>query len=112
MVHLVTQALATTLLKPGESSEVEVLLTWINGNNNLGLKVNVAEISKDKNDSNTPDIDSVPNNKKPGEDDIDDAPVILATKTGELINTNYIILITGSLSIIGAGVILIKKYVL
>lgn len=109
---IVTQALATTLLKPGESSEVEVLLTWINGNNNLGLKVNVAEISKDKNDSNTPDIDSVPNNKKPGEDDIDDAPVILATKTGELLNTNYIILITGSLSIIGAGVILIKKYVL
>lgn len=78
----------------------------------MGLKVNTAEISKDKNDSDTPDIDSVPNNKKPGEDDIDDAPVILATKTGELINLSYITLGTISLAIIGAGVMLIKKYVL
>ncbi len=109
---IVTNALANTLLQPGESAEVEVLLTWINGNNNMGLKVNTAEISEDKNDSNTPDIDSTPNNKKPGEDDIDDAPVMLATKTGELINTQYILLTTGSLAIIGVGVILIKKYVL
>ncbi len=109
---IVTNALANTLLKPGESAEVEVLLTWINGASNMGLKVNTAEISKDKNDSDTPDIDSVPNNKKPGEDDIDDAPVILATKTGELINLSYITLGTISLAIIGAGVMLIKKYVL
>ena len=109
---IVTDALANTLLKPGESAEVEVLLTWINGNDNMGLKVNTAEISKDKNDSNTPDIDSTPNNKKPGEDDIDDAPVILATKTGELINLSYITLLTISLAIIGAGVVLIKKYIL
>lgn len=109
---IVTNKLENTLLNPGESSEVEVLLTWINGNNNMGLKVNTAEISKDKNDSNTPDIDSTPNNKKPGEDDIDDAPVILATKTGELINLEYILLATGSLAIISTGVIFIKKYVL
>ncbi len=109
---IVTNELANTLLKPGESAEVEVLLTWINGSDNMGLKVNTAEISKDKNDSDTPDIDSTPNNKKPGEDDIDDAPVILATKTGELINLSYITLGTISLAIIGAGVILIKKYIL
>ncbi len=109
---IVTNELANTLLKPGESAEVEVLLTWINGSNNMGLKVNTAEISKDKNDSNTPDIDSTPNNKKPGEDDIDDAPVILSTKTGELINLSYITLGTISLAIIGAGVVLIKKYIL
>ena len=45
---IVTNALANTLLNPGESAEVEVLLTWINGNNNMGLKVNVAEISEDR----------------------------------------------------------------
>lgn len=109
---IVTNKLENTLLNPGESAEVEVLLTWINGKNNMGLKVNTAEISKDKNDSNTPDIDSTPNNKKPGEDDIDDAPVILATKTGELINLEYVLLATGSLAIISASIILIKKYVL
>lgn len=109
---IATNKLENTLLNPGESAEVEVLLTWINGKNNMGLKVNTAEISKDKNDSNTPDIDSTPNNQKPGEDDIDDAPVILATKTGELINLEYVLLATGSLAIISTGVILIKKYVL
>lgn len=109
---IVTNALADTLLQPGESAEVEVLLTWINGKDNMGLKVNVAEISQDKNDSNTPDIDSTPNNKKEGEDDIDDAPVILSTKTGEIINTEYILLATGAFAILSTGVILIKKYVL
>ena len=109
---IVTDALANTLLKPGESAEVEVLLTWINGSDNMGLKVNTAEISKDKNDSNTPDIDSVPNNKKPGEDDIDDAPVILATKTGELINLSYIVLATSSLAIIALGIVVIRKYII
>ncbi len=109
---IVTNALENTLLQPGEKAEVEVLLTWINGSDNMGLKVNVAEISKDKNDSDTPDIDSTPNNKKPGEDDIDDAPVILSTKTGELLNTSYIILAAGALAILSTGVILIKKYVL
>ena len=109
---IVTNKLANTLLQPGESAEVEVLLTWINGKDNMGLKVNVAEISEDKNDSNTPDIDSTPNNKVDGEDDIDDAPVILATKTGELVNMQYILLATGALAILCAGIIFIKKYVL
>ena len=109
---IVTDKLANTLLQPGESAEVEVLLTWINGANNMGLKVNVAEISKDYNESHTPDIDSTPNNKVDGEDDIDDAPVILATKTGDTMITQYILLTIGSLAIITAGVTFIKKYIL
>lgn len=109
---VVTDQLKDTLLNPGESAEVEILLTWINGKDNFGLKVNVAEISKDKNDSNTPDIDSTPNNQKPGEDDIDDAPVVLSIKTGTIINIEYITLSIGALLILGTGVILIKKYVL
>ena len=109
---IVTDQLKDTLLQPGETAEVEVLLTWINGKDNFGLKVNTAEISKDKNDSNTPDIDSTPNNKVPGEDDIDDAPVILTIKTGAGENITYIALSTAALTILGVGVIFIKKYVL
>ena len=109
---IITDALKDTLLEPGESAEVEVLLTWINGKDNFGLKVNTAEISKDKNDSNTPDIDSTPNNQKPGEDDIDDAPVILTVKTGAGENIQYVTLVASALGILSAGVILIKKYVL
>lgn len=110
---VVTDELKDTLLQPGETADVEILLTWINGKNNFGLKINTAEISKDYNDSNTPDIDSTPNNKKPGEDDIDDAPVILTIKTGTtMINNQYILLAGGMLLIVVAGAILIKKYVI
>ena len=109
---IVTDQLKDKLLQPGESAEVEVLLTWINGRDNFGLKINTAEISKDKNDSDTPDIDSTPNNLKEGEDDIDDAPVLLTVKTG----TDNVMPVVGvvaiSIAIIGVSAILIKRYVL
>lgn len=99
------------LLKPGESTTVEIILTWENSDKNLGLKVNWAEISKDYNEyGDTPDIDSTPNNNKPGEDDIDNAPVILAVKTGEA--RVYITLTTIILVTIAGGIVLIKKFVL
>ncbi len=109
---IVTDQLKDTLLKPGESADVEVLLTWINDKNNMGLKVNIAEISKDYNDSGTPDIDSTPDNKKEGEDDIDDAPVVLSTKTGGETPIIVIGITTGGLILLAGSVILIKKYIL
>lgn len=110
---VVTDKLKDTLLQPGESAEVEILLTWINGKDNFGEKVNTAEISKDKNDSNTPDIDSTPNNKVPNEDDIDIAPVVLSVKTGADGNTvPYLATGMAVLTILITGVVLIKKYIL
>ena len=105
-----TNALSETRLEPGKSASVQIVLKWVNGENNLGLKVNTAEISKDKNDSNTPDIDSTPNNRVPGEDDIDTAEVYLGISTGTA--PTYIALTLGVLVIMTTGVILIKKYVL
>ena len=110
-VIITTEALANTLIQPGQSVSVQVVLKWKNGENNLGLKTNVAEISKDYNDAgDTDDVDSTPNNKKDGEDDIDDAPVILSISTGKA--PLYLILSTTVLVIISAGVISIKKRVL
>ena len=74
------------------------------------MKQNVAEISKDENIYGTPDIDSTPDNKVPGEDDIDDAPVMLTIKTGQTVT--YMGLAIAVIVMIGSGVILIKKYVL
>ena len=108
-----TRLLENTLLKPGESAEVKVIFRWINGSNNLGLKTNTAEISEDYNKYGVPDIDSVPDNKKYGEDDIDDAKVILSIKTG-LVN-NIVMYSTIGLVILvvmGTGIVAIKKYVL
>ena len=105
-----TRKLENTLLQPGESAEVTVTLTWINRKDNLGLKTNTAEISEDYNDMGAPDRDSTPDNKKPGEDDIDDAPVLLSITTGQAriyFSLGLTILIT-----IAGGIVLIKKFVL
>ena len=105
-----TRKLENKLLQPGESAEVEVLLTWINGKDNLGLKTNIAEISEDYNDWHAHDIDSTPDNKVPGEDDIDDAPVLLSISTGEA--RVYFALGLTVLITIAGGIILIRKYVM
>ena len=107
---IVTDQLKDTILNPGESATVEVILTWINDEDNMGVMINTAEISEDYNESDTPDIDSTPNNKKEGEDDIDDAPVALTMVTGS--TPLYIGLTAGTLAIIAGGVFLIKKYVI
>ena len=108
--EITTNALANTRLEPGQTASVQVTLKWINGDNNFGLKNNIAEISADKNDSNTPDIDSTPNNKVMTEDDIDNAEVMLEISTGKA--PTYLILTTTVLTILTTGIILIKKYVL
>ena len=105
-----TRQLENTLLQPGESKTVEVILTWINGADNLALKTNTAEISEDKNEYDVPDRDSIPDNRKDGEDDIDIAKVILAVTTG--VAKTYFTLTIGLLSIVFVGVVLIKKFVI
>ena len=109
--QIVTNKLEHTTLQPGESAEVEILLTWVNSANNMGVMTNVAEINKDHNDYGAPDIDSTPGNNVPGEDDIDDAPVMLTVKTG----SEYILYASIALSaiaVIAVGGKVIKKKVM
>ena len=107
---IVTRELENTLLQPGETAEVKVILTWKNDPDNMGVKINIAEISEDYNDKGAHDIDSTPNNQVEGEDDIDDAPVALSIKTGQ--NRIYFTLIGIVLITIAGGIVLIKRYVL
>ena len=105
-----TRLLENTLLQPGEYADVEVVLTWINSEDNMGVMTNTAEISEDYNDYGVPDKDSTPDNQKPGEDDIDDAPVMLSISTGQMriyFTLGFVVLIT-----IAGGVVLIRKFVL
>ena len=76
----------------------------------MGLKTNIAEISQDYNDSHTPDIDSVPDNFKEDEDDIDDAPVMLTVALGDA--KLYIGIAALVVIALGGGVFIIKKYVI
>ena len=110
---ITTDYLKDTLLKPGETAEVTVVLTWINGSNNLGRKINYAEISKDYNDYGAPDRDSTPNNFKdvPKEDDEDGDVVMLQIKTGAK-GVAYVVAGLASMVIIAAGAFGIKKFVM
>ena len=103
---ITTDQLKDVLLNPGDSKIIEVTLRWINGHNNLGVKTNWAEISKDSDD----DIDSTPDNFKEGEDDIDDASVVLSVRTG--IEEHYIGITFIVLTVLAGGIFLIKKFVL
>ena len=107
---ITTEQTKDTLLKPGDTTEVEVILTWINDSENFGVMDNWAEISKDYNDFGSPDIDSTPDNNKHGEDDIDDAPVLLSVQTGQIAVYTTITMVV--LAILTTGVVLIKKFVL
>ena len=105
-----TRLLENTLLQPGESAEVEVVLTWINGEDNMGQMTNIAEISEDYNDKGAPDRDSTPDNQVWGEDDIDDAPVLLSIETGQ--ERIYYVLGFTVLGTLAGGLVLIKKFVI
>ena len=112
---VVTRALETVLLKPGETAELSIIFTWKNDSKNLGLKTNVAEISEDNNAHNAKDIDSTTDNKiepyeKEQEDDDDYALVLLSIKTGK--ETSYTLFIISMLTLLAGGMYLIKKYVL
>ncbi len=98
------------LLQPGEYTEVEVVLTWINSEDNMGVMTNTAEISEDDNEYDLPDKDSTPDNQKDGEDDIDDAPVMITVSTGAA--RTYFMLGGIVLITIAGGVFLIKKFVI
>ena len=98
------------LLKPGQSTEVPIVLRWVKDPNNMGVKVNVAEITEDENEFNIPDIDSTPNNNVDGEDDQDNALVMLTVTTGSA--PIYLTLIISVMAILGTGSYLIWRYVL
>ena len=105
-----TRLLENTLLQPGESAEAEVVLTWINGEDTMGQMTNIAEISEDYNDKGAEDRDSIPDNQVWGEDDIDDAPVLLSIETGQ--ERIYYVLGFTVLGTLAGGLVLIKKFVI
>lgn len=107
---IITDQLANNLLQPGETEMIELILTWKNEDRNLGIKKNYTEISEIRNDSNTNDIDSIINNKKDGEDDLDTTSIAITSTAGG--SNKYIFIIVGAVVLIGIGAFLIKRYVL
>ena len=106
--RIVSNKLKDKLIEPGKEEKLELTLTWVNSDLNFKSMVNAAEISDFKNDHNTPDINSTPNNKVKTENDYDEAK---ANVNGfALTMAVYIMLgIAGFLALI-VGAVIVKKH--
>jgi len=103
-------SLANTLINPGETKEVTLLLTKKLTQENIGLYNNTAEIYEAYNDLGIKDIDSTPANKVSSEDDMSSADVLISVKTGQVIL--FVGLTITIIATIGIGAYFIKKKVI
>ena len=78
---LYTEELADSVIAPGETKTVKLVLSKAMNERNTGITNNQAEISKDYNKAGIADIDSIPGNKK--DDDMSAADLIIGVKTGD-----------------------------
>ena len=109
--NLYTTSLANTLLNPGESRNITLILSRKMTGENTGTVRNIVEISKDYNEYGKADVDSVAGNNQDNEDDKSYADVILAMGTGKEV-ASFIGITIGVLTIVAFAVLLIKKYII
>lgn len=103
-------SLANTLINPGETKEVTLVLTKKMTNDNTGTINNIAEIYEASNDYGLQDVDSTVANKVQEEDDYSLADVVIGVKTGEVYV--YVVITLISIIILGIGTYFINKKVL
>ena len=108
--QLVNSSLAGEIINPGETKTLDLVLTKMLNEDNLGTVTNTAEILEDSNESLLEDIDSTPGNKNTNEDDISTVSVVISVGTGKAII--YTCLIITVIAILGIGIYLIKEKVL
>lgn len=108
--NIYNSMLANTLIAPGETKELTLLLIKQMTGENTGLINNVAEIAESYNDLGLADIDSKPGNKVQNEDDMSNADAMIGVKTGEIYV--YILITITSITILGVGIYFINKKVL
>ena len=107
---LYNTSLANEKIQPGETKEITLTVTKQLTDNNMGLISNTAEIEEAYNEQGLQDKDSTPANNTAGEDDYGKADLILSIKTGQVVATVSIIVL--STLIIVAGAIGITKIVM
>lgn len=108
--NLYNESLANTIIQPGESKDVKLIVTKTLNENNLGTTKNSAEIAESYNDYGIEDIDSIAGNQLSKEDDYGSADMIISLNTGKIVV--YIGLSITVITIIIVGIYLIKKKVL
>ena len=104
-------SLENTIIKPGESKELTLVLVKQITTNSIGILNNNAEIYETYNEQGLKDIDSTPANKQEDEDDMSKADIILGVVTGGQIAL-YVLITLVVVALLGFGVFEIKKRVL
>ena len=93
--------ITTNGIKPGESVEYTVVLTWDNSNENFGNKKNVVKIADTKNVAGFEEKDT--------DDNIDDAQFIITVSTGAKTAVKAAGITTIVLTAIGVCIVVIKR---
>lgn len=104
-------SLENTLIKPGESKELTLVLVKQITEDSIGVLNNTAEIYEAYNEQGLKDIDSTPANKVETEDDMSKADIVLGIVTGAQI-AMYITLPIVVIALLAFGAFEIKKRVL
>ena len=108
--NLTSTSLSETLIKPGETASLNLVLTKKLTEDDFTTITNTAEISEDYNEKLISDIDSTPGNEDEDEDDMSSASLIIAVGTGTAVTyTTFVIIM---ICIIGFGIYIIKKNIL
>lgn len=94
------RSLINTLINPGESKDLKIILTKKMDGESVGIVHNIAEIASSYNEKALTDIDSTPNNFDSNEDDLSSADIYLGITTGIKKLYKY------SLVIISVGVVI------
>lgn len=105
--NIYSTELENTVLNPGETKEIKLILTKQMTENNTGMVNNIAEINESYNEQGLTDKDSVAGNKAQGEDDISSADAIIQVATGGTVI--YTLLAIISLAILIVGIYIIKR---
>ena len=108
--YLYSSVLTNELINPGETKEINLILTKKMTETNTGLVTNQAEIAESYNEQGIEEYDSVQANKNQNEDDIGVANLIIGVKTGGVVI--YITITLICIVVLALGIYLIDKKVL
>lgn len=104
-------SLANTIINPGETKEITIILSKKMTSENVGTINNFAEIQSAYNKYGIVDANSIAGNKKQGEDDISSAEMTIAIGTGrDMIRITG--MTVGILALIAVALFAIKKRVI
>ena len=107
--NLYNSTLGNTLLQPGESATLKLILTKNLSENNTGITNNMAEIYESYNDEGLEDYNSTVANKSQTENDLGHADIIIGVKTGVVL---YIGIVIVTISILTLGIYILNKKVI